>query len=259
MRRLKIGDRLVRLRDEGENGKAPLLCIHGAAASSVVFMDPVRNLQNDRRVIAPDLPGHGQSDRWHPPADVTIEMYRDAIGTICANLKVEKVVLLGHSMGGLIALACAAAWPERVAGLILANTGARLKVASTIFDTIDNDFAHLPELFDRVSWSPATPKEIVSRWSGLLVSADQEIARADFSAIAAFAQFEDPTALGKLKLPTLVLAGADDQLTPPSLAKKLATAIPGAELRIFEAAGHQLPQEKPAQFLEEIRRFLVTV
>ena len=61
MRRLKIGDRLLRVRDEGESKKPPGLFIHGAGSSSVVWMDAVRRLQTRRRILAPDLPGHGGS------------------------------------------------------------------------------------------------------------------------------------------------------------------------------------------------------
>src|SRR5579859_1650259 len=117
MRRLHAGDRLIRVRDEGDSKKPPLIFVHGAGASSVLWMDAVRRLQHQRRVLAPDLPGHGQSDPWHPAAEVSIAMYRDAVGTVCSLSKVERAILVGHSMGGLIALAAAAAWPERVAGV----------------------------------------------------------------------------------------------------------------------------------------------
>src|SRR2546428_2615514 len=113
MRRLLLGDKRVRVRDEGESPRAPLLCIHGAGGSSVAWMDVVRRLSPRRRVIAPDLPGHGQSDPWiasgtdpgtDPGHDVSLDLYRDAVGTVCATLGVKKAILVGHSMGGAIAL-----------------------------------------------------------------------------------------------------------------------------------------------------------
>src|SRR3954468_1398381 len=117
MRRLRIGapndNRSLRVRDEGDGKKSPLVCVHGAGSSSVVWMDVVRRLSPQRRVVALDLPGHGQSDRWHAPDAVTIAMYRDAVGTVCAQLKIERAILMGHSMGALVALDAAAAWPER--------------------------------------------------------------------------------------------------------------------------------------------------
>ncbi|HEY1584784.1 MAG TPA: alpha/beta fold hydrolase, partial [Polyangia bacterium] len=187
MRRLRIGDgndqRQLRVRDEGESRRPPLVCVHGAGSSSVVWMDVVRRLSPERRVVAPDLPGHGQSDRWHPPDDVTIAMYRDAVGTVCAQLKIERAVLVGHSMGALIALAAAAAWPERVAGLILVNGGVRLPVAPEVFVKLTGDFTRFGKWLARVVWSPATPRDVIERWGTLAFTADQEITLADFRAV----------------------------------------------------------------------------
>src|SRR5690349_6416934 len=120
-------------------------------------MDLVRRIAPGRRVVALDLPGHGQSDAWH---ESSIPLYRDAVGTMCAKLKLEKVVLLGHSMGGLIALGCALAWPERVAGLVLVNSGAHLRASSELVHAIEHDFASFPAYFNRLAWSPSTPKEL---------------------------------------------------------------------------------------------------
>src|SRR5262249_18404040 len=101
MQRLRVGDRILRVRDEGESKRPALVCGQGAGSSSVMWMEAVRGLSPQRGVVAPDLPGHGQSDRWHPPADVSIDMYRDAVGTMCSQLHIERAVLLGHSMGAL--------------------------------------------------------------------------------------------------------------------------------------------------------------
>ena len=73
---------------------------------------------------------------------MTIAMYRDAVGTVCAQLKIERAILMGHSMGALVALDAAAAWPERVAGLIIVCGGARLPVAPAVFQHITNNFPH---------------------------------------------------------------------------------------------------------------------
>src|SRR5262245_17180835 len=130
MRRLRLGDKVLRVRDEPEPPPArpaPLVCVHGAGGSSVSFMDLVRRLAVHRRVIAPDLPGHGQSDRWHET--ITIDGYREAVGTVCAHLGVKRAVILGHSMGAAVALRCALSWPERVAGLVLVSGGAALRVS----------------------------------------------------------------------------------------------------------------------------------
>jgi len=83
--------------------------------SGVVWTDAVRKIAPSRRVLAPDLPGHGQSDPWH---EQSIDLYRDAVGTMCAHLKVPKIVVVGHSMGGTVAGYYAGAYPERVQRLV---------------------------------------------------------------------------------------------------------------------------------------------
>jgi pimeloyl-ACP methyl ester carboxylesterase len=218
-------------------------------------MDVVKRIAPRRRVVAPDLPGHGQSDRWHPPPEVSIPMYRDAVGTVCANLEIDKVVLVGHSMGGLIALATAAAWPERVAGVVLVASGARLAVSPNVYRRIREDYAKYPEWLAKVAWSPATPREIVERWNGVTVTAEQEITDADFQAID---RFDARDLLGRIKAPTLVVGGADDLLTPPKLSHELGQ-IAGARVAILPEAGHMLLLERPDAFHAELDLFLASV
>ena len=254
MRRLRVGDRNMRVRDEGEGKRPPLVCVHGAGSSSVVWMDTVRRLSPARRVVAPDLPGHGQSDRWHPPDDVSIAMYRDAVGTVCAQLKMERAVLMGHSMGALVALEAAAAWPERVAGLILVGGGLRLPVAPNVFVKLA-DFTRFGKWLSRLVWSPSTPLDVVERWGTIAFTADEEITRADFRAVDRF----DGTPLGpKVRAPTLALVGADDLMTPPRLTGELVAAIPGARALVVPDAGHMLMLEAPERFFTEIESFLIT-
>jgi pimeloyl-ACP methyl ester carboxylesterase len=245
MRRLKIGDRLLRVRDEGEGKKTPLVCIHGAGSSSVIWMDTVRRLSPKRRVVALDLPGHGQSDRWHPPAEVSIAMYRDAVGTVCANLKIEKAILVGHSMGGQIALDAALSWPERVAGVVMVNSGPKLAVSPRVFERLEKEFSSFPDWLAHVGWSPATPREIVERWQGIAFTADQEIATADFRAVE---RFDARPRLSSLRPPLLDLGGGDDLLAPPA---------PTA--RITPRSGHFLMLEQPEEFFAALDSFVATL
>jgi pimeloyl-ACP methyl ester carboxylesterase len=256
MRRLRVGDKMVRVRDEGENPRrAPLVCVHGAGSSSVVWMDVVRRLSPGRRVVAIDLPGHGQSDPWRAPDDVSIDLYRDAVGTVCAALHIERAVLVGHSMGTLVCVAAAAAWPERVAGLVLVNGGARLPVAPQLFAWMREDFARFGKRLSRLLWSPTTPLDVVERWGAVALTADQETTVADFRACDRF----DATPLcPRVKAPTLVLGGEDDLMTPPVRTRELAAAIAGARAVLVPAAGHMLPQEQPERFFAELEAFLVT-
>jgi pimeloyl-ACP methyl ester carboxylesterase len=131
-----------------------------------------------------------------------------------------------------------------------------MPVSPRTWDVLVNDFAHAAEWLQRVAWSPSTPREVVERWQGIVFTAEQPIALADFRAVD---RFDNSAAPGKVRCPTLVLGGADDLMTPPAAARALADVIPGAELRILPHAGHQAMLEQPTAFHAELDRFLVSI
>jgi pimeloyl-ACP methyl ester carboxylesterase len=182
-------------------------------------------------------------------------MYRDAVGTVCAQLKVERAILMGHSMGALVALDAAAAWPERVAGLILVNGGVRLPVAPEVFVKLTGDFTRFGKWLARVVWSPATPRDVVERWGTVAFTADQEITLADFRSVE---RYDGAVTATRVRTPTLVLGGEDDLMTPPKLTRELAAAITGARAVVVPGAGHMIVQEQPERFFAEVESFLIT-
>ncbi len=253
MRRLLIGDKKLRVRDEGGSKRAPVVFIHGAAASSVTWMDVVRRLSPQRRVIAPDLPGHGQSDPWH---EVSIDGYRDAVGTVCAHLAIDKVVLVGHSMGGAIALRCALAWPERVAGLVLVCSGARMRVGPAVLAAFADPTADHAALLAAACYAPSAPRDLVERWRAVAVQCPPEIALADFQAVHGF---DVRDALSSIKAPALAIGGSDDVMLPPKLTLEAASGLPNARAMIVPHAAHMVHHEQPDAFHAALEAFLVEV
>jgi pimeloyl-ACP methyl ester carboxylesterase len=227
--------------------------IHGAAGSSVAWMDVVRRASGRRRVIAPDLPGHGQSVLWD---EVSLDVYRDFVGTVCATLGIAQAVLVGHSMGGAIALRCALAWPERVAGLVLVGTGARLKVAPALHELLARDLDAYAEQYRAWAFSPSTPPDLVDRWMAVAVQADQATCAADYRALDGF---DERPRLAGIKVPSLVICGADDLLTPPKLSYELAAGLPNARVEVVAHAGHHVAQERPDAFHAAFDPFLAEV
>ena len=197
----------------------------------------------------------GSPKCWNPPDDVSIDMYRDAIGTVCAAAEGRARDADGPLDGRAGRVAAAAAWPERVAGLILVNGGARIPVAPEVFVKLTGDYARFGKWLSRVAWSPSTPLDVVERWGAVALTAEQEVTLADFRAVERF----DATALAaKVRAPTLVLGGQDDLMTPPALTRELAAAIPGARAVVVPDAGHMLAQERPDTFFAELEAFLIT-
>ena len=238
------------MRDEGESARCPLLLIHGAAGSSVVWIDVLRRLSGRRRVVAPDLPGHGQSEPWH---ELSISGYGEAVGTLCSHLGIGRAVVLGHSMGGAIALRLALDFPDRVAGLVLCSTAAHFQIAPAIHAVLEKDFGRLPEWFRHTAYSPKTPREVVDRWVSVAVQAPQEIAVGDFRALDGF---DVRDRLRELRAPALVICGEDDLLTPPQGSRQLVEGIPGARFTLLPRAGHMVFHEQPDGFHAALDPFL---
>lgn len=272
MRRLRFGDKLMRVRDEPEpppdpasSSTAPaLVCIHGAGMSSVVWMDLVRRFAPARRVVAPDLPGHGQSDRWH---EISIDGYRDAVGTVCATLKLSRAILVGHSMGAAVALSCALAWPERVAGLVLLNGAARLPVSESVMALLERSLPtgplgekeridRMPDALAELSFSPSTPADLRARWQAVLLAAEREVVLDDFRACGRFDVREQLPGLATRRIPTLLVSGRDDLLVPTGAVAKTAALLPGSRHVVVEGSGHLSHLEQPAAFYTHLEEFL---
>ncbi len=252
---------MVRVRDEGD-GSPALLCIHGAGGSSVAWMELVRRAAPVRRIVALDLPGHGQSDPWPHEGD-TLTTYRDAVGTTAGTLKLERAILVGHSMGGMVALACAAAWPDKVAGLVLVGSGAHLPVPASLLERTDKNPASLPGWLARVGFSPSTPPELAERWASLAfagaldaaaVNGVDRMPHVDFTAVNAL---DGRALLPKIHCPTLVVAGQDDRLASLDAAAEVVAGIPGAQLEVIAHAGHMIMQEQPGPFWDLLRGFVL--
>lgn len=227
--------------------------------SSVVWMDLVRRFAPGRRVVAPDLPGHGQSDRWHDA--ISIAGYAEAVGTICATLKLGRAVLIGHSMGAAVALSCALAWPERIAGLVLLNGAARLDVPDELMTLLQRELPQdvsqrvdrMPASFGDLCFSPATAPELRARWQAVLFAASCDVIRGDFAACRGV---DLRAKLAGLALPSLFISGRDDLLVPPELSAETAALLPGAQHEILDGSGHLSHLELPGACFALIDAFV---
>lgn len=270
----------LRLRDEPESGPppatAPLLCLHGAAMSSVVYMDLLRRLTPGLRVIAPDLPGHGQSrPALSQAADaavpLSIDGYRDVVLALMDRLALPRAILVGHSMGAAIALRLALFRPERVAGLVLLNGAARLRVSAEVLallarelpadpvpDAQDPEAAApatseaMPEALAALMFSPRTVSALRERWSAVLVGAPRSVAVADFRACDGF---DVRAQLPGLRVPALIVSGEEDLMVPARLSDEVERLIPGAQRLRVPATGHLSHLEAPELVSEAIAAF----
>lgn len=240
-----------------ERPGTPIVMVHGAASSSLGFLDLARRIGQLRRVVALDLPGHGRSA---PPADdspaTLLEAYRDATGNLCAALGLERAILLGHSMGAAIVQLCARAWPDKVAGLILIGGGARMPVHPATPELLRRRPEEFPALVARAGYSPETPRSIPGRWTPGLPACPPELAARDFEACALF---DSRPWAAALQLPALVLGGTDDVLISPRRTAELAGLLPRAEHVNLARSGHFPFHEREDDVVAAITAWLSAV
>lgn len=241
-------------------GEGPaVLFIHGYPLDRTIWEHQVRTLEGYRR-IAPDLRGMGLSDA--PDLGYSMGTYAEDLFALLESLGVDDVVLCGLSMGGYVAFEFLRRWRQRVRGLVLVDTRAeadtpdgrrgrdvsaglaRERGAEAIAD------AMLPALL--ATGAPAALQERVRR---MITSTSVP---GIIGALGAMRDRPDSTALLPIlgDLPTLVIVGADDQLTPPDQARRMAAAIPGARLEVVPGAGHLTPLEQPEVVSRLVREFL---
>ena len=202
------------------------------------------------RVIAPDLAGFGQSEGF---SHLTMDGHARDLLQLLDRLHVPKVTVCGFSMGGYVALALAAAAPERLDGLVLVDTraGADSEEAKARRDTaIDDVTAHGTRgLVAKLLETQLT--EGTRRSQRLLAEEVRELMlkQPKATVVAALHAMRDRPdrlpLLRQLKVPALILVGEHDAVTPPEAAKEMAGALLNAEMHVIPGAAHLSPMERP--------------
>jgi pimeloyl-ACP methyl ester carboxylesterase len=229
----------------------PLVLIHGSGGSRLHWPPQVRRLSN-YRVFGLDLPGHGDS-----PGDgeTTIHGYVKRVVEWLDEQRIETAVLAGHSMGGAIAMTTALEEPGRVAGLVLVGTGGRLRVIKEILQASadPNRLKETVEVVTAWSFADQTPEKLVALAKMRMMETQSEVIHGDFTACN---QFDILDRLTEIQVPSLILCGEQDRLTPLKYARYLDEHIPESTLVLIEGAGHMVMLERPLEVAEAVKNFL---
>ncbi len=247
----QIGEQALFYTVNGRGGPA-LILIHGAGGSHLHWPAALRRLPG-ATVYAIDLPGHGRSEG---PGRERIEDYAADVIRFMDAVEVSRGVLVGHSMGGAIAQMTALIAPERVAGLVLVGTGARLRVAPVLLDGILQDARGAVALITEWAWGPEADPTMVARGRQMMARVNPQVVWGDF---AACDRFDIRERVGEIAAPTLVITGSEDRMTPPKFGLWLAERIPGAQFVLVEGTGHMVMLEKPDRVASTVREWLKAV
>jgi 3-oxoadipate enol-lactonase len=255
----------VNLAVEVRGDGPALLFVHGYPLDHTMWRDQIDALDGFRRV-APDLRGMGQSDA--PDLGYSMNIYAADLVALLDALHIDDVILCGLSMGGYIAFEFLRHWRARVRGLILMDTradadspeGRRARDAAAAVAREGGAEAIAESMLPKVL-APSTlagKPEIVERVRQMMVRTPVAGIVGALSAMRDRASSEALlSALGNI--PTLVLVGEADALTPPDQARGMAQAIPGARFELIAGAGHFPPIERPEQVAKLIREFAESI
>lgn len=234
---------------QGPTDGPTALLVHGAGGSRLHWPPELRRMAG-ATVYTLDLPGHGRSSG---SGCDTIECYIDAVGSFVTEAGVDDVVVVGHSMGGAIAQKLALERVGCVSALGLIATGARLRVAPTILESIRDDFDHAVDVVTRYAWGSEASDSLMELGREALEDTGPDVLLGDFLACDSFDVMDR---LGEIKIPALVVCGTADELTPVKYAHFLAEHIPDARLVTVEGAGHMVMLERPREVGEAVREFV---
>jgi pimeloyl-ACP methyl ester carboxylesterase/putative sterol carrier protein len=265
--------------EAGPRDAPPVVMLHGLGATNASLLPTLWDLAPDYRVLAPDLPGHGASSA--PIARYDARFFAKWLTAYLDEAALDKVVLLGNSLGGRIALEVALLEPDRVSGLVLlapAVAFRRLRQFVPLVRLLRPEAAALPLPMTR-GMARMALRGMFSR-PARLTSQSYDAAAGEFMRvykrashrIAFFASLRQIylddafggergfwTRLPDLAPPALFIWGARDRLVPAGFARHVAEAVPRATSMVFEDCGHVPQFEMPERTHREVRAFLRTI
>jgi 3-oxoadipate enol-lactonase len=240
----------------------PVVLLHGFLFNRSLWREQAEALGESFRLITPDLRGHGESAAVPGPA--TMEEMADDVAALLDGLGVGRAIVGGLSMGGYVTLAFCRRYPERVRALILADTRAQADTEEQRRGREEMARVALTRGMQPIADS-MTPKllapetiaarpDVVERTRAMILGTSPSGAA---EALRGMSVRRDQTEwLREISVPTLILVGSEDAITPPAASEAMRAQIKGARLDVIEGAGHASNIERPAEFNRALADFL---
>jgi pimeloyl-ACP methyl ester carboxylesterase len=238
----------------GDPSRPPVVLIHGAGCNHLYWPPELRRLSG-YRVYTLDLPAHGKSEGM---GRQSVSDYARGVIEFMDAAMLARAVIVGHSLGGAIALTLALDYPDRLTGLGLIATGARLPVASFLLENCANPttFPQALQAIQAWSFGPQADPHLKEQAARRMAEIRPAVLHGDLKACDAF---DVTNRLEKVRTPTLILCGTEDRMTPLQYSKTLANLIPDAALQTIDGAGHMVMLEQPRRVASLLSVFLMTV
>ena len=265
-----------RMSGDLRSGRPVLMLVHGMAGSSATWRDVLPRLARHATVIAPDLPGHGDSDK--PRQDYSLGAHANSLRDLMVALGVERATIVGQSLGGGVAMQLAYQHPQRCERLVLVSSGGLGPEVSWILRAMTLPGAEylMPVLFPsfvrdagnvvsrRLARLGVRWPHVEQEWRAYVSLADPGNRQSFVRTLRAVV---DPggqavSAHDKLylaaRLPTLIVWGRRDRIIPMAHGVAAHEALPGSRLVIFDDSGHFPHNEEPEAFADAVAEFIET-
>jgi 3-oxoadipate enol-lactonase len=249
--------------DKGsDTSRLPLVLVHGHPFDHTMWTPQIEAFSSARRVVAPDLRGYGGSPP--EPGVARFSDFTEDIEALLDELEVETFVLAGLSMGGQIAMDCYRRFPDRVRGLVLADTfpaaetpeGVRTRNAMADRLLREGMRGYAGEVLDKMV-APYADPQVRAHVHRMMTATRPPSAAAALRARAGRPDYRD--LLTRVTVPSLVVVGADDEYTPVSDAEAMHAALPDSTLHVIDGSAHMPNLERPKEFNEVLGEFLARV
>lgn len=249
-----------------DHGSGPLVVlVQGLGMSAAMWMGlPFSLARRGLRVVVPDNRGAGASDT--PPAPYHIHTMRDDLAQLIEVAGDGPAIVVGISLGGMVAQQLALSHPHLVRGLVLAATSCGTprahpsspRVLAALVALLTDESSNRRALFELLVHgdSLAANPDLFAPWERTLESPQRPRRMGVTAQLAAAASHDTGARLGQIHCPTEVITGDSDRIVPAANAEILASAIPGARLTVVARAGHAFPMERPIVLPEAIQRLL---
>ncbi|MET4576763.1 alpha/beta fold hydrolase [Ottowia thiooxydans] len=250
---ITIGDMQVQVEGKGP----PLVFCHGFTTTGLFWREQVEPFARTHQVVVINLPGHGPSARPEG-REYTIEAFAKDLSLVFDQLKLDDAVLVGLSMGGTVSQRFTLANEGRLKGLVLVGAtphglGPDVQVANVLAAIDEYGVEEASQRVIERSFGPLTSKDLIEFAKREVIQTPEFVAK---RAITSLNESDTRNELQKIQLPTLVVCGKEDRITPADQSRALAQGIPGAQLVLIDDAGHFPMLEAPEIFNRELRQFL---
>jgi abhydrolase domain-containing protein 6 len=263
LKQIRVGDLSIHYYEGGPSNAQTILMVHGFAANKDNWLRFARHLSKDYRVIALDLPGFGASDR--PSGSYDVGTQTERLASVIEALGIDRLHLIGNSMGGHISALYAARYPEHVLSVaLLDNAGISAPQPSELAQLLERGAANplvvkQPEDFQRLLEfvfvePPYLPESLKGYFAEQAINNSAHYDQVFTHLIERYIPLEPE--LGKIQAPTLVIWGAEDRALHVSSAEAMRPLLRKPTVIVMPATGHAPMIERPEQTAKHYRAFL---